>query len=100
VRELENLIERAVLLADGRSIGASGLRAAGGCAATTSAASELVRIPPTGIPLASIEKQALLEALRMSNWMPRAAADLLSITPRVMHYKIKALGIEYPLTSK
>jgi transcriptional regulator with GAF, ATPase, and Fis domain len=100
VRELENLIERAVLLADGRTIGASGLRAAGGCAATTSAAPELVRIPPTGIPLASIEKQALVEALRMSNWMPRAAADLLSITPRVMHYKIKALGIEYPLTSK
>jgi two-component system response regulator HydG len=100
VRELENLIERAVLLADGRTIGASGLRAAGGCAPRTSAASELVRIPPTGIPLASIEKQALVEALRMSNWMPRAAADLLSITPRVMHYKIKALGIEYPLTSK
>jgi Nif-specific regulatory protein len=100
VRELENLIERAVLLADGRTIGASGLRAAGGCAASTSAPSELVRIPPTGIPLASIEKQALVEALRMSNGMPRAAADLLSITPRVMHYKIKALGIEYPLTSK
>jgi two-component system, NtrC family, response regulator HydG len=100
VRELEHMIERAVLLADARMIGARDLRAAGGLAGSTAVALELVRIPPTGIPLETIEKQALVEALRMSNWIPRAAADLLSITPRVMHYKIKALGIEYPLTSK
>jgi Nif-specific regulatory protein len=98
VRELENMIERAVLLADGRRIGADELRTAG--RVTGGAAADLVRIPPTGVPLESIERQAVLEALRMSNWVPRAAADLLSITPRVMHYKIKALKIEYPVTAK
>jgi two-component system response regulator HydG len=99
VRELENIIERAVLLTDSRTIGAADLRMAGRVNGVPAAA-DLVRIPPTGIPLESIEREALLEALKMSNWVPRAAADLLSITPRVMHYKIKALGIEYPLTAK
>ena len=100
VRELENMIERAVLLAENRTISAGDLRMAGRTAGGACVAADVVRIPPSGIPLESIERQALLEALRMSNWVPRAAADLLSITPRAMHYKIKALGIEYPLASK
>jgi transcriptional regulator with GAF, ATPase, and Fis domain len=96
VRELENMIERAVLLVDGRTIGAADLRMAGRVASGSSLAADLVRIPPAGIPLEVIERHALLEALKMSNWVPRAAADLLSITPRVLHYKIKAFGIDKP----
>ena len=30
----------------------------------------------------------------MSNWVQKDAADLLSISPRVINYKIKVLGIE------
>jgi len=55
-----------------------------------------VRIPATGIPLDDIERVALVEALRMSNWVQKDAADLLSISPRVMNYKINRLGIEFP----
>ena len=55
-----------------------------------------VKIPPTGIPLEEIERQALIEALKMSNWVQKDAAELLSISPRVMNYKIKTLAIEYP----
>ena len=43
-----------------------------------------------------IERQALVEALRMSNWVQKDAAELLCISPRVMNYKIKTLGIELP----
>jgi hypothetical protein len=32
----------------------------------------------------------------MSNWVQKDAAELLSISPRVMNYKIKVLGIEFP----
>ena len=32
----------------------------------------------------------------MSNWVQKDAAELLSISPRVMNYKIKTLGIEFP----
>ena len=50
---------------------------------------------PTGIALEEIERQALIEALKMSNWVQKDAAELLAISPRVMNYKIKTLGIDY-----
>ena len=57
--------------------------------------SSVVKIPPTGIALEDIERQAIVEALKMSNWVQKDAAELLSISPRVMNYKIKTLGIDY-----
>ncbi|MQA31518.1 MAG: hypothetical protein GEU82_17060 [Luteitalea sp.] len=56
----------------------------------------VVKIPPNGIPLEDVERHALTEALKMSNWVQKDAAELLSISPRVMNYKIKTLGIEFP----
>jgi DNA-binding NtrC family response regulator len=96
IRELENAIERAVLLADGSTLTASDLRL-GELSTTQSSgdASPVVKIPPTGIALEEIERQALVEALKMSNWVQKDAAELLSISPRVMNYKIKTLGIDY-----
>jgi DNA-binding NtrC family response regulator len=97
IRELENAIERAVLLTEGPAISTADLRL--GELTTTAApgdGSPLVRIPPTGIPLEEIERQTLIEALKMSNWVQKDAAELLSISPRVMNYKIKTLGIDYP----
>src|SRR5918993_3566680 len=96
IRELENTIERAMLLAEGRAIAADDLRL--GEAPTASGGRDhapIVRIPPTGIPLEDIERHALIEALKMSNWVQKDAAELLSISPRVMNYKIKTLGIDY-----
>jgi DNA-binding NtrC family response regulator len=97
IRELENAIERAALLAERSVVTADDLRlgdAAQG--ATMSRESAVVRIPPTGIPLEDVERQALTEALKMANWVQKDAADLLSISPRVMNYKIKTLKIELP----
>src|SRR6267154_2422469 len=97
IRELENTIERAMLLTEGRAIGGGDLRlgeapSAGGGREPGS----VVRIPVTGIPLEDVERHALIEALKMSNWVQKDAAELLSISPRVMNYKIKVLGIEFP----
>ncbi len=97
IRELENAIERAMLLTEGTSIGTGDLRL--GEAISTTADGEappLVRIPPAGLPLEDIERRALIEALKMSNWIQKDAAELLSISPRVMNYKIKTLGIPLP----
>jgi Nif-specific regulatory protein len=96
IRELENAIERAVLLTEGPLLSSSDLRL--GELSTTQPAGDsnpVVKIPPTGIALEEIERQALIEALKMSNWVQKDAAELLSISPRVMNYKIKTLGIEY-----
>ena len=32
----------------------------------------------------------------MSNWVQKDAAELLQISARVINYKIKTLGIEFP----
>jgi Nif-specific regulatory protein len=97
IRELENTIERAILLAEGRAIASIDLRL--GEVPSLSGTRDhaaVVKIPPTGIPLEDIERHALVEALKMSNWVQKDAAELLSISPRVMNYKIKTLGIEFP----
>jgi Nif-specific regulatory protein len=97
IRELENTIERAMLLCEGRAIGGGDLRL--GEVPSASGSREpgsVVRIPVTGIPLEDVERHALIEALKMSNWVQKDAAELLSISPRVMNYKIKTLGIEFP----
>ncbi|MBA2260598.1 MAG: sigma-54-dependent Fis family transcriptional regulator [Acidobacteria bacterium] len=96
IRELENAIERGVLLSEGPNLTSEDLRL-GELSTTQSSgdASSVVKIPPTGIPLEDIERQAIVEALKMSNWVQKDAAELLSISPRVMNYKIKTLGIDY-----
>jgi two-component system response regulator AtoC len=97
IRELQNTIERAMLLAEGRALAGDDLRLGEiqmpGAGRDHAA---IVKIPPTGIPLEDIERHALIEALKMSNWVQKDAAELLSISPRVMNYKIKTLGIEFP----
>src|SRR6476619_3209928 len=97
IRELENSIERAVLLAEGLHIAVDDLRLGdtGPRGAPRDGAS-VVKIPPTGIPLEEVERIALIEALKMSNWVQKDAAELLAISPRVMNYKIKTLGIDFP----
>jgi transcriptional regulator with GAF, ATPase, and Fis domain len=97
IRELENAIERAALLAEAHQIMPDDLRL--GDTVQTPGAKEnpsVVRIPPSGIALELIERQALTEALRMANWVQKDAAELLSISPRVMNYKIKTLNIDLP----
>ncbi len=97
IRELENAIERAALLAEHAVVTADDLRLGdAGQGSGMGRESAVVRIPPTGIPLEEVERQALTEALKMANWVQKDAADLLSISPRVMNYKIKTLAIEMP----
>ena len=98
IRELENAIERAALLAEAAMITASDLRLGDFSPAMPGSkdSQTVVKIPPTGIALEDIERQAITEALKMANWVQKDAAELLHISPRVMNYKIKTLNIEMP----
>jgi DNA-binding NtrC family response regulator len=97
IRELQNALERAVLLTEGHVITPEDLRLGEVTSVGTDPDSaRVVRVPPAGIALEEIERQALIESLRMCNWVQKDAAELLHVSPRVINYKIKTLGIRIP----
>ena len=64
IRELENAIERAMLLAEGSHIAVDDLRLGDfGTSGSPREGASVVKIPPTGIPLEEVERIALIEAL-------------------------------------
>ena len=96
VRELENCIERAVLTATDGTIHSYGLPAA-----IRQAAGEPDIAPPPGEPagdfngrVEAFERKLLREALRDSGGNVAAAARALNLTIRVIHYKLRGLGID------
>ncbi len=105
IRELKNAIERAVLMADGALIRAEDLAlgehsAQRPVAGGAPAGQPIVRIPPEGVRLEDVERQLIVEALRMTSWVQKDAAELLGISRRVINYKIKTYGITNPRWSR
>ena len=106
VRELENILERAVTLCSGDEISVGDLQlrpANAGAARTAAAAGAAAGLPPAGaVPegaglsgqLEHIERDAILKALEQTRYNKTAAARLLGMTFRALRYKIKKLGIE------
>jgi two-component system, NtrC family, response regulator AtoC len=94
VRELQNIIERAVLMADSDEITLEDMDLTfqqKGCVDTN-----LVTVPPGGFDLKQVEKTYILQALRLSDWNQKEAARLLNLSPRSLNYKIKNHGIKHP----
>ena len=92
VRELENILERAVTLCAAGTIAAADLTLRAGSAAETAG----VPATPTGLgdQIEDIERQAIVDALQKSRYNKTAAAKLLGLTFRQLRYRIKKLGID------
>jgi two-component system response regulator PilR (NtrC family) len=89
VRELENMLERAVTLCSGGTISASDL----------SMREEASDSAPTlsgklGDQIEDVQRQAIVEALEKTRYNKTAAAKLLGLSFRQLRYRIKKLGIE------
>jgi len=97
VRELENILERALALATGEEIGAGDLQLVP--QAAVEEASDI-----TGLPLQerldAIERQAIHEALEQTRYNRTAAAKILGITFRALRYRMERLGIKDELDAK
>jgi two-component system response regulator PilR (NtrC family) len=99
VRELENLVERAVTLASGPRIELADLSLSPAVSAPTltAAAPEL---PATGFDLdghlAEIERQALIAALAKSGGVRTDAAKLLRMSFRSFRYRLAKYGLSDP----
>ena len=96
VRELENVLERAVALASGDEITLEDLQL------PTAAVGEELDV--TGLPLQerldAIERKAILDALEQTRYNRTAAAKVLGITFRALRYRMERLGIKDELDAK
>ncbi len=104
VRELENILERAMTLCEDNTIREADLRLPAPRPAPTAAESlrgsqALPGDAPTGPQpldplLDAIEKEAILKALEQTRYNKTAAAKLLGITFRVLRYRLQKLGLD------
>ncbi len=92
VRELENMLERAVTLCSSGTISGADLhmRPSTGHvqAAASSGSSDLNN------QVEDVQRQAIVEALEKTRYNKTAAANLLGLSFRQLRYRIKKLGIE------
>jgi two-component system response regulator PilR (NtrC family) len=106
VRELENILERAVAMCDGNNIEADdlmlplrGSRPGPDPASITANAPATVAAAATadgGLDdyISNLERTAIVKALEESRYNKTAAARKLGITFRALRYKLKKLGID------
>jgi two-component system response regulator AtoC len=92
VRQLENVVERLVVLATGDEIGLHELpdflqRQPTGLDAIQ------FELPPHGISLQAIEKELMLKALRKFDWNQTQAARYLDISRRTLIYRMEKYGL-------
>ncbi|MFT4824655.1 MAG: two-component system response regulator PilR (NtrC family) [Halioglobus sp.] len=106
VRELENMLERALALSDGQAIRAEDLQFSNS-AASKAAAGDHKTVEGNGQSwsisdaygdmegyLEDIERNILSSALEESRWNKTATAKLLGISFRSLRYRLKKLGLE------
>ena len=108
VRELENVLERAVALCENNMIVADDLQLASrarapnppGAPAASSAledddvSEDDAREMGLGSYISNLEREAIMKALQETRYNKTAAAKKLGITFRAMRYKLKKLGID------
>ena len=97
IRELENTIERAVLMADEEMVTRNDFSLFFADKSSTGQAelSHRIELPPEGIDLEEAEKQLIIQALERSNWIQKKAARLLGVSNRVLNYKVKRHEIRH-----
>ena len=91
VRELENMLERAVTLCAGSTISAADLHMRRNTQASGTQPSLAGRL---GEQVEDVQRQAIVEALEKTRYNKTAAAKLLGLSFRQLRYRIKKLGIE------
>jgi two-component system response regulator PilR (NtrC family) len=92
VRELENILERAVTLCSGGTISESDMHMRPAAAARPAAAGGVSTDLDDQVE--DIQRQAIVEALEKTRYNRTAAAKLLGLTFRQLRYRIKKLGID------
>jgi two-component system response regulator PilR (NtrC family) len=102
VRELENVLERAVAMCENNTIRDEDLRlnSRASAVAMPAADEDDVEVDPGNAEggldsyISNLEREAIMKALQETRYNKTAAAKKLGITFRAMRYKLKKLGID------
>lgn len=95
VRQLESIIERGVLLAEGDDIQPEDLPAELRGESLPSSALQF-DFPPEGISFEELEKELILKAMDRAGWVINKAAPLLGLSYKTLQYRLEKFGIERP----
>ena len=90
VREMRNVIERAMLLGRGDKLEAGDFSLIGGISAPAQ-----FELPPQGVNLEEVEKQLLLQALARADGNQTHAGQLLGINRDQVRYRIEKFGLHH-----
>jgi transcriptional regulator with GAF, ATPase, and Fis domain len=94
IRELENIMERSVILSPGRV-----LDVAPEMLPTVTVHTVISSVPQSAIDLESVEREHILTVLNHTNWVvegARGAAPILGLHPNTLRSRMKKLGIRRP----
>jgi two-component system response regulator PilR (NtrC family) len=94
VRELENILERAVALYEGKLITESDLQLEKSSLQLPGSDAYVPAMESLENYLEEIEKQAISEALEQNKWNRTATAKQLGMSFRSLRYRLKKLGLE------
>jgi len=103
VRELENILERALTMRAGSDIEVADLQLRSPATASAEAGAATSAVPAAateratgalGDRLETLERDAIVRALEQTRYNKTAAAKLLGMTFRALRYRVKKLGIE------
>ena len=94
VRELENILERAVTLCSGDRIEPDDIQLKQGVGFDLPAAAADLHNDGLEGQLEHIEREAIVKALEQTRYNKTKAAELLGMTFRQLRYRVKKLGIE------
>lgn len=94
IRELENMIERALALSENNEITENELNIPNEVESLSPPHKQSINNDRQHKNLSVHEREAIIDALDETRWNQAAAARLLGLTPRQLRYRIKKLNIE------
>jgi two-component system response regulator AtoC len=89
VRELRNVIERAMLLSDGERLDARDFTVAAGSVST----GDDFELPASGVDLEKLERSLLVQALKRSGGNQTKAGRFLGLNRDQIRYRIEKFGL-------
>lgn len=95
VRQLESVIERAVLMAEGSIIQPEDLPTEI-CSLAAQGGVVPFELPPEGINFEEMEKALIIKAMERADWVIGKAAPILGLSYKTLQYRLEKHGIEKP----